>query len=947
MIVDFGNLSYSLQTLVSNLIQIQQNYYDLFVNTTPQYVQIDNIDPVTGNLVTLEVPNWAMLMSKTFYILDNIGGITDYISSMSLQQIYDQSIPDPSNSASISLTNKSLRIYNQSNTSVYFGIDYETGNVFISGSLYVNGESYTTNSTISDENYILLTPISSSSIPLNINPQTPLSVPAIQVSITNDGTPVFSILPNGVTNISELLVNTNSTINGSETVLGNITAANGTSGNQVVNYSQLVDGSLSPRFNNVYGTLTQAYQPNITELGTLTGLSVNGNISAIDISGTLTTPNQPNITSLGTLTGLNVNGNISAIDISGTLTTPNQTNVTSLGILNGLEVNGTISTDVIFGTLLTNNQPDITSVGTLTGLTVNGTVQLGMNSNQSVKTYNNVLDDGSGNSTFQNLVSNFIGINGNFDGTYTNVGTYGTIGWNITGGKAEIDFVNNFGLKDIYTGLGGFSFYQYNGTSNILIASITGSGNLTVNSISGTLTTPNQPNITSVGTLTNLTVGGNITATNISGTLTTPNQPNITSVGTLTGLSVNGNSKLSNSTAQIVKTYNNVLDDGYGNVVISGNLTSPNISGTLTTPNQPNITSLGTLTGLNVSGNITAANGTSGNQVVNYNQLTNGSLSPVFNQILRSSSPTNQNWLPNSSFLFGIAGWDVSGITGSWSIGTSNNITYWQYTGTSSSNQTLLSNSISAGWIQVGMTCTLSAWINNSKASNVATLQLNCYNSSGALINSIAISDMPVNTNGFVSASGLFPPYTSYVKVCFQFSGLSSGSNITISQIKFEPGNVATQWNDESSSTLFFNGSLSPIFSSISSDTISGYNENVTINNPILTGYVETQFTNSSSSGIVSLNQSNGNIQQLTLTGNTTLMLNPINTTGCANVITLIVEQPANGGPFTITWPEGTLFPNGTAPTQSTTPGAIDVYKLILTSSSTNWMVFPLGMNMI
>ena len=48
-------------------------------------------------------------------------------------------------------------------------------------------------------------------------------------------------------------------------------------------------------------TLTTAAQPNITSVGTLTGLTVSGNIA-----GTLTTAAQPNITSLGTLTTLTV-----------------------------------------------------------------------------------------------------------------------------------------------------------------------------------------------------------------------------------------------------------------------------------------------------------------------------------------------------------------------------------------------------------------------------------------------------------------------------------------------------------------------------------------------------------------------------------------------------------------------------------------------------------------
>ncbi len=75
---------------------------------------------------------------------------------------------------------------------------------------------------------------------------------------------------------------------------------------------------------------------------------------------TLTTAAQPNITSVGTLTGLTVSGNI-----AGTLTTAAQTNITSVGTLSSLTVSGALN-----GTLSTAAQPNITSLGTLTSLTV-------------------------------------------------------------------------------------------------------------------------------------------------------------------------------------------------------------------------------------------------------------------------------------------------------------------------------------------------------------------------------------------------------------------------------------------------------------------------------------------------------------------------------------------------------------------------------------------------
>ena len=79
--------------------------------------------------------------------------------------------------------------------------------------------------------------------------------------------------------------------------------------------------------------------------------------------------------------------------------------------------------------------------------------------------------------------------------------------------------------------------------------------NLTAVSLTGTLQTAAQPNITSLGTLTGLTMGGvlamgtnNITGTGtIGGTLTTAAQTNITSVGTLTRLTIGGTAVSSSS----------------------------------------------------------------------------------------------------------------------------------------------------------------------------------------------------------------------------------------------------------------------------------------------------------------------------------------------------------------------------------------------------------------
>ena len=177
-------------------------------------------------------------------------------------------------------------------------------------------------------------------------------------------------------------------------------------------------------------SVTNAAQPNVTSLGTLTGLAINGllvvsnasglsninasnligNVAAANVASSVTDPSQPNITSVGTLTELTVNGLLIASNGSGisningsnivstvgtaqSVTSAAQPNITSVGTLTSLSVTGslgagTISGDgqgifgihpsAITGTVATSNsvvqpaQPNITSVGTLTSLTVSG-----------------------------------------------------------------------------------------------------------------------------------------------------------------------------------------------------------------------------------------------------------------------------------------------------------------------------------------------------------------------------------------------------------------------------------------------------------------------------------------------------------------------------------------------------------------------------------------------
>ena len=245
-------------------------------------------------------------------------------------------------------------------------------------------------------------------------------------------------------------------------------------------------GATGGIFTTVGGELTTAAQPNITSTGTLTSLSVSGNISAGNVSattftgalsgaatsattaGTVTTAAQPNITSTGTLTSLSVSGNANV----GNLGTAGI--ITATGNITGGNISGTLVT----GTLTTGTQPNITGLGILTALSVSGSANIG-----------NMIVDGSAN-------------------------IIGTLGANIVTASGNV-----IGANLVTTGIANITG-NVNGGNLVTAGQVSATGNITGGNISGTLltgtlTTAAQPNITSTGTLASLSVTGNVTGGNL------------------------------------------------------------------------------------------------------------------------------------------------------------------------------------------------------------------------------------------------------------------------------------------------------------------------------------------------------------------------------------------------------------------------------------------------
>ena len=258
-------------------------------------------------------------------------------------------------------------------------------------------------------------------------------------------------------------------------------------------------------------SVTNAAQPNVTSLGTLTGLAINGllvvsnasglsninasnligNVAAANVASSVTNPSQPNITSVGTLTGLviqgllvasngsgisNINGSniVSTVGTAQSVTSAAQPNITSVGTLTSLSVTGslvagTISGDgqgifgihpsSITGTVATSNsvvqpaQPNITSVGTLTSLTVSGI-------------FNSNLISGNGSA-----ISNINGANVSTVGTAQSVTLASQP--NITS-LGILNSLNVSGISNLNSVTSSFISGNGSGISNINSSNLTG-----------------------------------------------------------------------------------------------------------------------------------------------------------------------------------------------------------------------------------------------------------------------------------------------------------------------------------------------------------------------------------------------------------------------------------------------------------------------------------------
>lgn len=98
-----------------------------------------------------------------------------------------------------------------------------------------------------------------------------------------------------------------------------------------------------------------------------------------------------------------------------------------------------------------------------------------------------------------------------------------------------------------------------------------------------------------------------------------------------------------------------------------------------------------------------------------------------------------------------------------------------------------------------------------------------------------------------------------------------------------------------------------------------------------------------SATGATTLNLANGNVFNVTLTGNTTFTFSGA-TNGVACSFALYLSQDGTGG-RTTTWPGSVRWPSGAAPTLTTTASAIDLLIFESINGGTTWFGSLAGAN--
>ena len=614
---------------------------------------------------------------------------------------------------------------------------------------------------------------------------------------------------------------TGANITGYANITGNITAGNVNAGNLLT-------------ANYISGTLTTAAQPNITSVGTLTGLTVNGDITStgnLIVAGTTTYVNSTNTTIKDPIIELGAGANGAALSSDdgmdrGSLLhyyTGGATRDAFMGWKNStgeftFASNASVSTNVVtvnalgnikagnanLGNLVTANytsavlttaaQPNITSVGTLTGITSTGTVNLTGASNVALGAIGNLHITGG-------TSGQYLQTDGSGGLSWVTVGTSA-----LTNGTSNIQVLSsgNITLSSagnanvaVITGTGVNVSGYINATGNITGANANLGNAVTANYFIGSganLSSIAGANVTgavSYATTANSVAGANVsgavayatTANAVAGANVSGQVGNALVAGTVYTAAQPNITSVGTLTGLVVgnSTANATFGNGTITLTSAGNLTGGNLvsatylTGTLTTAAQPNITSVGTLSSLTVSGVISVSD--VGNLYIpggtnGYVLKTNGS--GVLSWGAASAGTGNANISGSNTQLF-------FNDAGSNTLGASANLTFNKTTNTLTTTNMVVGGTTNLGAVgNVTITGGSANYILKTDGSGslswynptYTTVSADDFTGDGTNVK-FQLSTTPTNANyTIVSVGGVVQPKTTYTV---------SGANITFS----------------------------------------------------------------------------------------------------------------------------------------------------------------------
>ena len=273
------------------------------------------------------------------------------------------------------------------------------------------------------------------------------------------------LVSNVATGTAPLTVTSTTRVNNLNVAYANVSdysaVTTATTGNYYLNFVNALTGNVQEYANSVFvanvsnGAITATtFVGAATGLTGIPGANVTGTVPSATTAGTVTTAAQGNITSVGTLTSLGVNGTVTAVAFTAN-TGVFTGNGSGLSAIAGANVTGTVSSATsatTAGTVTTAAQPNITSVGTLNSLTLGGTltgaVQIGTgaathfgttlptgaNSTAGTITGNWSLSAGSRlNATYADLAEKYVADSEYAPGTVL-----------VFGGEQEVTLANTF-----------------------------------------------------------------------------------------------------------------------------------------------------------------------------------------------------------------------------------------------------------------------------------------------------------------------------------------------------------------------------------------------------------------------------------------------------------------------------------------------------------------------